>query len=64
MHQHGETYRQRTALGSGAIERHHDMDPGIDFRMVVGALRYPEQGIEFRQQAGEGAALAQHLDHA
>jgi hypothetical protein len=46
------------------VDHHHGVDAGIDFRMVVGALRHAEQRIDFRQQAGQRAAFAQHLEHA
>jgi hypothetical protein len=46
------------------VDHHHHMHAGVDFRMVVGALRHAPQRIDFRQQARQRATLAQHGEHA
>ena len=40
------------------------MDAAVDFGMIVGALRYAEEGIDFGQQDFERAAFVQHFNHS
>ena len=52
------------ALRRRVVEHHHHVHAGIDFRVIVGALRHAPQRIDFRQNARERAAVAQHVEHA
>jgi len=61
---HGcEAYGQFRSAPCRLVDDHHGMDAGIDFRVVVGALRDPEKCIQFGEQAGQCAAIAQYLEH-
>ena len=48
----------------GVIYHHHDVDAGVDFGVVVGALRHAEQRVHFGQPLCEQAAFAQNFKHA
>ncbi len=59
-----ETHRQTETLACGPVDHPHDMHAGIDFGMMFGRLRHPEQAVDFREEPGQRTAVAQHLEHA
>ncbi|MNN87538.1 hypothetical protein D3C81_2051060 [compost metagenome] len=40
------------------------MHAGVHLGVVIGPLGHAPQAVQLGQQAGEGAAVAQHLEHA
>ena len=64
MAQAGKTHRQRRTQLRGHVEHHHQVNAGVDFGVVFGALRNAPQPVNFGQQMGQRAAVAQHFEHA
>ena len=57
VQQHGKAYRQVVAVACRAIERHHHVDAGINFRMIIGTLGHAEQTVKFGDKPGECATF-------
>ncbi len=64
VRQRGKACGQWRGESRGHVDDQHHMYTGVDFRMVVGALRHAPQRIEFRQQLAQRATFAQHREHA
>ena len=62
MQQAGPAHGQRLGVGGALLQNHQHMHAAVDLRVMQGGLRHAEQRIDFRQQFGQGAAVAQHLD--
>ena len=62
--QAGKTHRQRRAQLRGHVQHHHQVNAGVNLRMVFGALRNAPQPVNFGQQVSQRTAVAQHLQHA
>src|SRR5581483_3192992 len=56
MHERGEAHALVRGKPHRLIDDQHDMHARIDFRMVLGRLRYAIKCIELRKQARERAA--------
>jgi hypothetical protein len=63
VEQAGEAPGQRQAGGGGLVEHQQQVRAGVDLGVVGRRLGHAEQAIHLGQQAGQGAAVAQHLDH-
>ena len=59
VHQHSEPGFIVVAERGACLQRHQDMQPGIDLRVIPGGLRYPEEGVDFGEQAMQYAAVSQ-----
>ena len=64
MAQAGITHRQRRVQACGHVQHHHQVHTGVDLGVVLSPLGHAPQAVHFGQQAMQGAALAQHLEHA
>ena len=64
VHQCGKANRQRIIFLRGVVDHQHDMDAGIDFRMMQRRLRHAPQRIELGHEMRQRPACAQHRKHA
>ena len=62
MQQAGPAHAQRLLMPGALLQHHQAVHAGVHLGVMGCRLRDAEQGIEFRQQLGQGAAVAQHLD--
>ena len=62
--QAGKAHGQRCLQLRRHVQHQHGVDAGVHFGVVVGALGHAPQAIQLGQQARQGAARAQHLEHA
>ena len=61
VEQQGEAHIGGRREQRGLLQRHQRVHPGIDLGVVLFGLGHAEQGLQLRQQPGQGAAVAQHL---
>ena len=64
MTQAGKAHGQRRLQPGRHVQHHFQMHAGIDFRVVLGALRHTVQGRHFGQDALQCTAGTQFLQHA
>ncbi len=64
MAEAGKTHGQPGLQARRHVQHHHQVDAGIDFGVVVGALWHAPQPVNFGQQLLERTTGAQHLKHA
>ena len=62
MQQAGPAGRQRQLVSGGDLQYLQDVDAGVDFRVMRFRLRHAKQGVDFRQQFGQCATVAQYLN--
>ena len=62
MQQAGPAHAQRLFMPGALLQHHQAVHAGVHLGVMGCRLRDAEQGIEFRQQLGQSAAVAQHLD--
>jgi hypothetical protein len=59
----GVTHLERGPPVRRDIEHHHQVHASVHLRVVFRPLRHAPQSVNFRQDAGERAATAQHREH-
>ena len=64
VHECRPAHGQRGLQPGALVEHHHHMHAGVDFGVVLGPLGDAPEPVEFGQQHLQGAAFAQHLEHA
>ena len=62
--QAGKAHREWGAQLTAHVQHHHQVHAGVDFGVVLGALRHAPQAVHFRQQPRQRAATTQHVEHA
>ena len=61
MHEHGETHGGRGTQAHGTLQRHHDVDTGVDLRMPTSRLRHTVERCDLGKDHLQSSAVAQGL---